>query len=43
MTKRFIRRGRLTNVDLNTPLRAVTASNVHREIKTGEPVGREVW
>jgi antitoxin MazE len=28
---------------LKNLLQAVTAKNVHREVETGEPVGREGW
>jgi len=29
--------------DLKKLLRNVTATNIHEEIETGEPVGREAW
>ena len=38
-----IRPVRRRRYDLRDLLRAVNARNIHREIDTGEPVGREVW
>ena len=39
----IIRPIRLPRYELRILLRRVTAKNVHDEVETGEPVGREVW
>ena len=39
----IIRPARTRRYDLKQLLRGVTAKNIHREIDTGEPVGREAW
>jgi len=39
----IIRPTRLPKYELRILLRRVTAKNVHDEVETGEPVGREVW
>lgn len=39
----IIRPRRVPRYDLKDLLRGVTSKNVHREIETGPPVGREVW
>ena len=39
----IIRPRRVPRYDLKDLLREVTAKNVHKEVETGEPVGREVW
>ena len=39
----IIRPNRMPKYDLKNMLRRVTAKNVHQEVETGEPVGREVW
>jgi antitoxin MazE len=39
----IVRPKRLPKFVLRDLLRGVTARNVHREVVTGEPVGREVW
>lgn len=38
-----IRPRRTPHCSLSDLLQAVTAENLHREVETGEPVGREVW
>ena len=38
----FVRLRRVPKYDLKDLLRSVTAKNIHREIDTGGPVGREV-
>lgn len=38
-----VRPRRPPRYELKDLLRAVTAKNVHREVETGEPAGREVW
>jgi len=39
----IVRPRRSPRYELKDLLQAVTANNVHREIETGEPVGRESW
>jgi len=39
----IVRPQRLPRYNLKDLLRAVTARNVHREVETGKPVGREAW
>lgn len=39
----IVRPRRSPRYELKDLLRAVTAKNVHRQIATGEPVGREAW
>ena len=39
----IIRPRRVPRYDLKDLLRGVTAKNVHKEVETGEPVGREIW
>ncbi len=39
----IVRPRRRPRYELKDLLRAVTANNVHEEIETGEPVGREAW
>jgi antitoxin MazE len=39
----IIRPRRLPRYNLKELLRGITAKNLHREVETGEPVGREVW
>jgi antitoxin MazE len=39
----LVRPTHLPSYNLKHLLRAVTAKNVHREVQTGKPVGREVW
>jgi len=34
---------RLPKYDLQGLLRKVTVRNIHKEVETGEPVGREAW
>lgn len=38
-----VRPRRSPRYELSDLLRAVTANNVHEEVETGEPVGREAW
>ena len=38
-----IRPKRAPKYDLRMLLRRVTAENVHTEVESGQPVGREVW
>lgn len=38
-----VRLRRSPRYELKELLQAVTAKNVHTEVETGEPVGREVW
>jgi antitoxin MazE len=38
-----VRPRRSPRYELQELLRAVTAKNVHKEVETGEPVGREAW
>ena len=38
-----IRPKRVPKYDLTVLLRRVTAENVHTEVESGQPVGREVW
>ncbi len=39
----IIRPKRVPKYDLSVLLRRVTAENVHTEVQSGQPVGREVW
>lgn len=39
----IVRPWRARRYDLKELLRSVTAKNIHREVETGEPLGREVW
>ena len=39
----FVRLRRVPKYDLKDLLRSVTAKNIHKEVDTGGPVGREVW
>jgi antitoxin MazE len=39
----IVRPARRPRYDLKRLLGGVTARNIHREIDTGQPVGREVW
>ena len=39
----IVRPRRTPKYDLKDLLRGVTAKNVHKEVETGEPVGREAW
>lgn len=39
----IVRPARLPRYDLKDLLRGVTAKNIHKEVETGELVGREVW
>jgi antitoxin MazE len=39
----IVRPRRSPRYDLKELLRGVTTQNVHREIETGEPIGREIW
>ena len=39
----IIRPKRVPKYDLSVLLRRVTAENVHTEVESGQPVGREVW
>ncbi len=39
----IVRARRFPRYDLKQLLQTVTAKNVHGEIETGEPVGREAW
>ena len=39
----IVRPRRLPRYDLKDLLRGITAKNVHKEVETGAPVGREVW
>ncbi len=39
----LVRPGRRPRYDLAELLRGVTARNVHKQVETGRPVGREVW
>ncbi len=39
----IIRPRRSPSYQLKDLLHAVTSKNVHKEIKTGDPVGREAW
>lgn len=39
----IVRPRRSPRYELKDLLQAVTAKNLHREVETGEPVGREVW
>ena len=39
----IIRPRRSPRCDLKELLRSITPENVHGEIETGEPVGREAW
>ena len=39
----MVRPVRQPRYELKDLLRGVTAENLHEEIDTGEPVGREVW
>ena len=39
----IVRPRRLPRYQLKNLLRKVTAKNVHEEVETGKPVGREVW
>jgi len=38
-----VRPRRVPRYDLKDLLQGVTAKNVHKEVETGDPVGREVW
>lgn len=38
-----VRPRRHPRYELKDLLRAVTSKNLHREVETGEPVGRETW
>ncbi len=38
-----VRPRRRQRYELKRLLRAITATNIHKEIETGEPVGREAW
>jgi len=39
----IIRPTRAPKYDLKSMLRRVTEKNVHKEVESGEPVGREIW
>ena len=39
----IIRPKRVPKYDLSVLLRRVTTENVHTEVQSGQPVGREVW
>jgi len=39
----IIRPARAQRYQLKTLLRGVTTKNLHKEVETGDPVGREVW
>lgn len=39
----IIRPARAPRYELKKLLRGVTAKNLHKEVETGDPVGREVW
>jgi antitoxin MazE len=39
----IVRPRRKPSYDLKDLLRGVTAKNVHKEVETGDPVGREAW
>jgi antitoxin MazE len=39
----IVRPRRQPSFDLKDLLRRVTAKNVHKEVETGDPVGREAW
>ncbi len=39
----IVRPRRSPRYELKDLLRAVAAENVHREVETGEPLGREAW
>ena len=39
----IVRPRRMPSYSLKQLLRGITAKNLHREVETGEPVGREVW
>ena len=39
----IVRPRRKPRYELNHLLRSVTAKNVHKEVATGDPVGREAW
>jgi antitoxin MazE len=41
--KLIVRPQRRQRYELKRLLQSVTARNVHKEIETGEPVGREAW
>ena len=39
----IVRPRRQPRYELKDLLRSVTAKNVHKEVETGDPVGREAW
>jgi len=39
----IVRPKRQPRYELKHLLRSVTAKNVHKEVETGDPVGREAW
>ena len=39
----IVRPRRRPRYELKDLLRSVTAKNVHKEVETGDPVGREAW
>ena len=39
----IVRPKRAPKYDLKSLLQGVNAANVHKEVETGDPVGREVW
>ena len=39
----IVRPSRKPRYELKRLLRQVTKSNIHRELDTGDPVGREIW
>ena len=39
----IVRPRRQPRYELKKLLRGVTSKNVHREVETGDPVGREAW
>ena len=39
----IVRPRRVPRYDLKDLLRRVTTKNVHTEVETGKPIGREVW
>jgi len=39
----IVRPRRQPKYELKDLLRSITAKNVHKEVETGDPVGRETW
>jgi len=39
----IVRPRRQPKYELKDLLRSITAKNVHKEVETGDPVGREAW